>query len=180
MQGSDGTPTPRRRGRSWLFLTVFVLAAAGLAWWLLKPAQAQAKRLPDLTLELFDGGSVTLSAATELPTVINLWATWCPPCRRELPMLAAASRANPDVRFFFADQGEARSVVETYLAERDDLVITGVLLDQASALSNEFEAVGLPVTLFFDARGNHVLSHIGEVTEVEFLNYLTDLKRGRL
>ncbi|HNR00151.1 MAG TPA: host attachment protein, partial [Trueperaceae bacterium] len=51
---------------------------------------------------------------------------------------------------------------------------------ETAALSNEFEAVGLPVTLFFDARGNHVLSHIGEVTEVEFLNYLTDLKRGRL
>lgn len=95
-------------------------------------------------------------------------------------MLAAAARANPEVRFYFADQGEARSVVEAYLAGRDDLVIEGVLLDQGSVLSNEFEAVGLPVTLFFDAKGNHVLSHIGEVSEVELLNYLTDLKRGRL
>ncbi len=157
-----------------------VLVGAGLGWWLLKPAQSEAKHLPALTLERYEGGSVALAASADRPTIINLWATWCPPCRRELPMLAAAARANPEVRFFFADQGEARSVVEAYLAERDDLVIDGVLLDQGSALSNEFEAIGLPVTLFFDAKGTHVLSHIGEVTEVELLNYLTDLKRGRL
>ncbi len=179
MRASDGTTAGRRRRRSLLVVLACVLVGAGLGWWLLKPAQADAKRLPDLTLERYEGGSVAL-AVTDRPTIVNLWATWCPPCRRELPMLAAAARANPEVRFYFADQGEARSVVEAYLAERDDLVIEGVLLDQGSALSNEFEAVGLPVTLFFDAKGNHVLSHIGEVTEVELLNYLTDLKRGRL
>ena len=40
--------------------------------------------------------------------------------------------------------------------------------------------MGLPVTLFFDAAGGHVLTHVGEVTEVDMLNYLTDLKRGKL
>lgn len=95
-------------------------------------------------------------------------------------MLAAAARANPGVRFYFADQGEDRGTVQAYLDERPELEIGGVLLDASSRLSEEFEAMGLPVTLFFDAAGGHVLTHVGEVTEVDMLNYLTDLKRGKL
>ncbi len=160
-------------------LVVGCLAAIA-AWLLLRPAPGHAKYLPDLTLERLEGGEVALGAAAGQPTVINLWATWCPPCRRELPMLAAAARANPGVRFYFADQGEDRGTVQAYLDERPELEIGGVLLDASSRLSEEFEAMGLPVTLFFDAAGGHVLTHVGEVTEVDMLNYLTDLKRGKL
>jgi len=162
---------------TWSVAGVLVLAGA---WFLFRPAPTYAKQLPELTLERLEGGQVALADAAGEPTVINLWATWCPPCRRELPMLAAAARANPDVRFYFADQGEGADTVRAYLDERPDIEIDGVLLDAASSLSERFEAMGLPVTLFFNASGDHVLTHVGEVTEVDMLNYLTDLKRGRL
>ena len=48
------------------------------------------------------------------------------------------------------------------------------------ALSVEFQTHGLPMTLFFDDRGNHVHSHIGELSEVELFNYVIDLKAGNL
>ncbi len=147
---------------------------------MLKPSSAHAKRVPDVALEALAGGTVNLAQVKGQPLVVNLWATWCPPCRRELPMLASAARSNPDVLFYFVDQGETRETVRSYLDERTDLVLNGVLLDQAGELSNRFAAVGLPVTLFFDAKGNHVLSHLGEVTDVEMINYLSDLKRGKL
>ena len=170
----------KRPGLRLPLVVLAVLAVAGLAWWLLRPAPTYARTLPQLTLERLEGGQLTLSEARGQPVVVNLWATWCPPCRRELPMLAAAAKANPDVRFYFADQGEAKDLVEKFLAERPELGLQGVLLDGGSQLSNAFGAVGLPVTLFFDASGNHVLSHMGEVSEVDMLNYLTDLKRGKL
>lgn len=170
----------RRPAARYLVIAGAVLLIGLLGWALLRPAPAQAKRLPALALERLEGGSVSLEQATGKPVVINLWATWCPPCRRELPMLAAAARQNPEVSFFFADQGESRETVSAYLQERPEMVLEGVLLDSASRLSVEFEAMGLPVTLFFDATGKHVLSHVGEVSEVDMLNYLSDLKRGRL
>lgn len=156
------------------------VALLAVAWLLFKPAGGGANGLPALTLERLEGGSVHLASSEGKPVVVNLWATWCPPCRRELPMLARAARTNPSVRFYFVDQGEAPATVRGYLAERPDLDIEGVLLDPGSVLSDRFGAAGLPVTLFFDARGNHVLTHRGEVTEVDLLNYLTDLKRGTL
>lgn len=143
-------------------------------------APTGAQRPPLILTALDDGADVPLAGFAGRPLVLNLWATWCPPCRRELPMLAAAARANPGVRFYFADQGEDRGTVQAYLDERPELEIGGVLLDASSRLSEEFEAMGLPVTLFFDAAGGHVLTHVGEVTEVDMLNYLTDLKRGKL
>lgn len=163
-------------------ITVVAAAAAVIVagWFLLEPAASHARTLPDITLERLTGGTVALATAAGQPVVINLWATWCPPCRRELPMMAAAARSTPGVGFYFADQGEDRATVKAYLDERPELPAEHMLLDGSSALSNAFEAMGLPVTLFFDARGNHVLTHVGEVTEVEMLNYLTDLKRGAL
>src|SRR3546814_11946076 len=48
------------------------------------------------------------------PFVVNLWATWCPPCRRELPMLADVA-ANSDIPILLANQGENRQAVADYL-----------------------------------------------------------------
>src|SRR5690606_15649965 len=74
------------------------------------------------------------------PTVINLWATWCPPCRRELPLLDGAQASYPDVQFVFADQGEVRTTVEAYLAGRPELSLDNVVLDGGGRLGSTFES----------------------------------------
>lgn len=175
------TPVPtRKRWASWLLMVIGGVLVGWLAWSLFTPAATYEKQLPDLTLQRLEGGDLNLASLQGAPVVVNLWATWCLPCVRELPMLAEMARRNPDVRFVFADQGEAPATVERYLAERPELELEGVVLDRDVALGVEFETLGLPMTLFFDADGNHLHSHIGEVTEVEMFNYLTDLKRGEL
>lgn len=160
---------------------VVLPAALGLAAWLvvpalLSPAQQVDARLPSLVLERLEGGEVDLEALTGRPVVINLWATWCPPCRRELPMLAAAARANADVTFLLADQAEARAAVQAYL-DRKELPRADVVLDGAARLTNEFGVVGLPTTLFFDATGRHVNTHAGELSSVMLSNYLEEVRR---
>lgn len=164
---------------------ILLPASLAMAAWLvvpalLSPAQQQAGSLPSLTLERLEGGELDLASLRGQPVVINLWATWCPPCRRELPMLAAAARTYSDVHFVFADQAEARSTVQDYLDGREDLVLAGVVLDAGGRLANEFSTVGLPTTLFFDAQGDHVLTHAGELSSVMMVNYLADLRRGEL
>jgi thiol-disulfide isomerase/thioredoxin len=94
------------------------------------------------------------------PAVVNLWATWCAPCRVEMPVLAEAQRRHPDVQFVFVNQGETEGVVRDYL-QREGLALQGVWLDRGRALGPEVGSVGLPTTIFYDAQGRRVDAHFG-------------------
>lgn len=163
---------------------VVLPAALGLVAWLgvpalLSPAAGSAHSLPDVTLERLEGGELQLLALKGQPVVLNLWATWCLPCRRELPMMAGAANSYPDVHFVFASQAEPRPTVQGFLDELG-FELRNVVLDGRSRLGNEFGSVGLPTTLFFDAEGRHVLTHVGEISAVMMINYIADLRRGTL
>lgn len=117
---------------------------------------------PAMVLAALDGGAVNLAAVDGRPTVINLWATWCPPCRREMPALARAQDARPDVRFLFVNQGEGQAQVAGWLEEAG-LEIENVLLDRAMAVPRHYGTAGLPVTLFLGPDGRLAKAHVGEI-----------------
>jgi thiol-disulfide isomerase/thioredoxin len=94
------------------------------------------------------------------PLVVNLWATWCGPCRAEMPVLAQAQAQRPDVRFVFVNQGERPEQVQRYLAA-ERLALKDVWLDIGSALGPALGSSGLPTTVFFDAQGRQVDAHLG-------------------
>jgi thiol-disulfide isomerase/thioredoxin len=117
-------------------------------------------RLPALALVALDGSQVHLSELARRPVVLNLWATWCGPCRHEMPLLQQAQAAHPQVSFVFVDQGESRDEVARYLQDQG-LVLAHVLIDPTRSLGAAFDARALPTTLFFDARGELVSTRIG-------------------
>lgn len=117
---------------------------------------------PAMVLASLNGEPVNLAGGHGAPTVINLWATWCPPCRREMPALAKAQDAHPDVRFLFVNQGEGPAQVSDWL-EETGLEIDNVLLDRAMAVPRHYGTVGLPVTLFLGPDGRLVEAHTGEI-----------------
>jgi thiol-disulfide isomerase/thioredoxin len=142
---------------------------AGLASWAvlggaLLLMQQSTLRLPAAELGTMDGGSTRLSAMTGKPMVLNLWATWCGPCRREMPVLAKAQALRDDVNFVFANQGESGAQIRDYLSA-SRLPLDNVLMDPASAVSQHVGSRGLPTTLFFDAEGRLVDTHVGELSE---------------
>ncbi|MGH8085875.1 MAG: prolipoprotein diacylglyceryl transferase family protein [Lysobacter sp.] len=141
---------------------------AGLATWAflagsLTLMQQAGIRLPDTQLERLEGGTVQLSGLAGEPMVVNLWATWCPPCRREMPVLAEGQQSNPDINFVFANQGEGGETIRQYLDDTG-LSLQNVVLDPFSSVSQETGARGLPTTLFFNAHGQLVDIHMGELT----------------
>ena len=131
--------------------------------------------LPDLRLRDAGGQTVVLRDLRGKPMVLNLWASWCGPCRRELPVLARAQRQLPGVRFVFADQGESAGTVRAFLLAHK-LPLEHVVIDDGMQLSQHYGARGYPTTLFLDAQGNLRDTHMGELsaaTLAESLGHVT-------
>ncbi len=139
------------------------LAAGALLWGGVFGAVAlmQNTTLPKAPLTTLSGAPVDLvRLAGGKPLVVNLWATWCPPCRNEMPLLAAAQKQEPGLRFVFADQGEDAVTVRVYLRAAG-LDLDNVLLDAGAKIGTEVGSGGLPTTLFYDADGRLVDTHVG-------------------
>jgi thiol-disulfide isomerase/thioredoxin len=147
---------------------VLVLAAGGFAWGLVsltasRLQQATHLPLPALVLADLHGRNVAIDTLAGQPLVINVWATWCGPCRRELPMLVQAQQRLPDVRFVFVDAGESADAVRRFLAGQQ-LAPQHVLLDSSGAFGAHYNVRGYPTTLFVDARGRLRDTHLGALS----------------
>lgn len=118
---------------------------------------------PAMVFEQMDGAPAALGAFSGKPVVVNLWASWCPPCRREMPLLATTAAARSDVAFLFINQGESPEAIRSYLA-REHLSLSPVLLDPAMRLSRHYNAPGMPTTLFLRADGTLASIHMGEIS----------------
>ncbi len=154
------------------------LAAGVLVWGGMFGAlrMMETRTLPKLALTTLAGEPTDLAAlAVGKPVVVNMWATWCPPCRREMPVLAAAQQQETGVRFVFVDQGEDRATVQHYLlANRLDLA--NVVLDSGASLGREVGSMGLPTTLFYDASGRLVDTHLGGLSAASLASKLKQLR----
>ena len=154
---------------------------AGAFAWLMSGAPAllgmkDQKTVPAVSMLTLEGKPVVLSElAPGRPLVVNLWATWCPPCRREMPVLAAAQQRDTGITFVFANQREDAAPVLKYLSS-DALALDNVLLDQAGETSRAVGSAGLPTTLFYDAEGTLVDAHVGPLSAASLEAKLVKLR----
>lgn len=133
----------------------------GSAW---LHAQQQQQVMADITLETLSGYQVALpQLAQGKPVVLNLWASWCPPCHREMPALLKAEQQNPELRFMLVNLQENRSTVQQYLRQHQ-LTFSHVLLDPRGDVASRYGAQGVPATLFFAADGKLAAAHFGELS----------------
>jgi thiol-disulfide isomerase/thioredoxin len=138
-----------------------VVWAAGTVALSVRPDTGQ--ELPALSLTSLEGRPVNLAEFKGKPTVVNLWATWCPPCVREMPVLHQAQVERPGVNFVFLNQGESAEKVGAWLQARN-LPMRNVLMDANWQAAAAFKQRALPTTLFFDAKGRLVSMRIGELS----------------
>lgn len=123
------------------------------------------REMPDLTLEDLDGNQTNLREIPGDYVLVNLWATWCPPCLREMPLLAEAD-ARDGVSVVVVNQGEELLQAARYLDEQG-LEFPYALLDPRQELMALTQSPGLPTTLLFDAEGRARERHVGELTRAQ-------------
>jgi thiol-disulfide isomerase/thioredoxin len=143
----------------------------GLMLWNPLSSNSQVQALPELTLENLDGDPIALPSLKGETVVLNLWASWCPPCLREMPLLAEID-ARDGVRVVVVNQGENLLQVARYL-DAHELDFEHALLDTQQQMMALTAAPGLPTTLLFDASGRLVDQHVGELSRAQLNAWLS-------
>lgn len=108
------------------------------------------------------------------PAIVNVWATWCAPCRAELPALQAVSDSDPAVaRVIGVNVGDEPAAIEAFLAELG--VSFEQYLDPDGELMNSLGIVGLPASVIVDADGTVVEVHEGALDEAGFRELVAEV-----
>lgn len=118
---------------------------------------------PDFTLTNLDGEEVTLSELRGKKVVLNFWATWCPPCKAEMPHMQNyydqyAKEDNVEILAVNLTSAErdvtADAKIDTVMTFRDGFELTfPILLDPENAAGSEYQVITIPTTYFIDSTG---------------------------
>jgi cytochrome oxidase Cu insertion factor (SCO1/SenC/PrrC family) len=136
-------------------------------------AQNPGGRAPSFTLASTDGRRVSLADLTGRPLVINFWASYCPPCRAEMPLLQRRVGALSTVRLVLINEGD------TSQSARDFLSGTGIqqaaLLDSDLKVARAYGVLPLPTTVFVRADGSIAGRQVGEMDDRVLAAWLSTL-----
>jgi cytochrome c biogenesis protein CcmG, thiol:disulfide interchange protein DsbE len=159
-------------------LTVFVLTSAfGADEKELTPSDIQQSLIelgfrvfkspveaPEFNLENLAGDSITLSSYRGKIVLLNFWATWCPPCRAEMPSMQALydTLDGEEFEIVAVDLNESRQTVKSFVEENE--YTFPVLLDSTGAVGATYGARSIPTSFLIDSAGNALGFLVGSRT----------------
>lgn len=117
---------------------------------------------PNFYLRLDDGRFVALRDLRGRPVLINFWASWCGPCRLEMPDIVERAQANPDLVVLAVNAQETLAHVEPFVEEFQ--MTMPVALDTDAVLRNLYQVRGMPSTVFIDHKGKIAMIWTGMLT----------------
>jgi len=150
------------------------------------PVASPSTTMVDFSLNDIDGNTRNLSDWQGRARLVNFWATWCAPCRREIPLLkqTQSDHAADNIQIIgiavdFLD--EVRTYAEE--AQFNYPILVGQEDAMAAAEASGIDFIGLPFTMIISPTGELLKSHIGEITESHIdaiLGVFADLETGRM
>lgn len=176
------TPSPSTSAnrRRLLFGGVAAAAAAGgagLAWWRHAPGEVESTAIQSFWSASFEtphGASLAMSAFRGKPLLLNFWATWCPPCVEELPLLDAFYRENAAKRWQVVGLAiDQPSAVRTFLARKPVSFPVGLAglegMEIGRSLGNA--SGGLPFSVLVSGRGDVLHRRMGRLTNADLTGW---------
>lgn len=159
-----------------LTLAVFSLL---MAWG--RPASADlsamvGKPAPPMSLETVDGAAVSLESLKGKGVILNFWATWCPPCKVEMPELEKTHRDGADdgIVVVGVNYQQEADTVRKYIQEAS--LSLPVVLDSNGEVSRKYHVTALPTTFFIDREGVVAGFFVGPLTAETLDEWASRLK----
>ena len=116
---------------------------------------------PDFTAQDENGDEVTLSSYFGKPIVLNLWASWCSPCKNEMPFFEEAYKENKDIQFLMVNMTSGDDINDAKDFIKNEGYTFPVLYDINGEAGYVYQAQSLPMTIFIDENGNMVTYGVG-------------------
>lgn len=163
--------------RSW---GLFIILALGLVF-VFRPSLSQERpEMPPITLMKENGDRWVSTEAYGHPLVLNFWASWCPPCRAEMPMLEGFAQGEKlgDASFWAVNAVNTEKSVRAgrdWLTENDMTV--PMLLDASGHASHAYGVSALPTTVVLDAQGRLVARKTGAISRSWLIRALKESRR---
>jgi len=125
--------------------------------------QAAKAPAPVLALKDLDGQLHDLASLKGKVVLVNFWATWCPPCRREMPSMDRLARKLAGTPFvaLAVDIGEDADTIHTFISQLDATPSFPILLDPHARIMQTWKISGLPTTYLIDSQGRIAYSAVG-------------------
>jgi len=144
-----------------------------------KPIIENKKKAPDFTVVDSEGNAVKLSDMMGKPVVLNFWASWCPPCKNEMPDFETAFKEyGDDINFMMIDlvdeQRETKEMGAKYIMDQG--YTFPVYFDINQEGSFKYINRYIPVTVFIDRDGNIISSNEGGITKSMLENGIKSIK----
>ncbi len=126
--------------------------------------QQAVQTTADFTVVDANGNEVQLSDYFGKPIVLNFWASWCPPCKSEMPYFEEAYKSNPDIQFLMVNMtaGDSMENAKAFIAEEG--YTFPVFFDTMGQAAYAYSASSLPMTLFIDENGVLITYAIGALS----------------
>lgn len=129
---------------------------------------------PDFELETLSGSRLRLQDLRGKPVLLNFWATWCAPCRIEMPVLEARyEQLQPELEVLAINFDETADEVGAYTSEMG--LTFPVLLDPGGEVQRLYQIRGYPTSFLVDEDGIIRVQHIGQLTESQLDQYLSEV-----
>lgn len=154
----NGRDSPKRGAKRWIAACCVLIAATSQAG-----AAGPRAPLDDIAVIDLAGAQSSLQAQVAGPTVLNVWATWCPPCRTEMPSLqkleSLVAADGVAVVAFSVDTDP--NLVREFVLKYGITLPVSIAVNPDLAMK-KLEVVGLPLTLYLDGSGKLVGRHVGQ------------------
>jgi peroxiredoxin len=162
----------------WRWLPVvglLLLAACGGSGPGLSEGISEGDLAPDFRLETLDGNQMSLQDQRGKVVLINFWATWCDPCRAEIPDIEAVYQARRDEGFTVlgVNSHETPGSIAPFAIWMG--ISYPILIDENGRVEKTYRLVGLPMSLIVDQEGIIQVRHVGLLTQAQLEKYLAAL-----